>query len=157
MRVVLDRDARLPTGSSLVTTIHEAPLLVIHRELANAPRVVHARVEALHAIGVPTHGMGESSGSERLDLRATLSWLRASHHANTVLLEAGPTLLISAFSRGLVDQAVVYVPGRHARDSAIGGPAIHALRASGDWICAQCRIVACDTEITLIRRDRLEP
>jgi diaminohydroxyphosphoribosylaminopyrimidine deaminase/5-amino-6-(5-phosphoribosylamino)uracil reductase len=156
MRVVMDREARLPTDSSLVATIHESPLLIIHCDPATAPRETHARVEALRAIGVPAHDLCDAPGIQRLDLRAALSWLRASHHASTVLIEAGPTLLTGALERGLVDQAVVYVPGRHEFDSAIAGPVVHALRASGEWICARRRIVASDTEFTLIRRDRLE-
>lgn len=92
LRVVLDRELRLPPTASLLRA--EGRTLVLH-EGADA-----ARAEALCAAGAE---LAEAHG-----LAAALALL-AAREANEVLVEAGPRLAGALLQAGLADELILYL------------------------------------------------
>ncbi|MFI4970221.1 MAG: bifunctional diaminohydroxyphosphoribosylaminopyrimidine deaminase/5-amino-6-(5-phosphoribosylamino)uracil reductase RibD [Lysobacterales bacterium] len=96
MRVVLDRELRMPRGARILDGT--APTLVLHARTA-AP--VDERFANVERVAVESDERG-------LDLDAVLRVL-AARGMNEVQVEAGPTLCGALFAAGLIDELLLYV------------------------------------------------
>jgi diaminohydroxyphosphoribosylaminopyrimidine deaminase / 5-amino-6-(5-phosphoribosylamino)uracil reductase len=117
LRVVLDRELRMPTSSRLVQTARQSPVMVVtatgtpdgrRRELESAG----ARVEAI-----------DVGNDGRLSLAQVLLRLPAS--TTHLLVEPGPTLAASFLREGLADR--VWVIGSPKVIAEAGAPTAPAL------------------------------
>jgi diaminohydroxyphosphoribosylaminopyrimidine deaminase/5-amino-6-(5-phosphoribosylamino)uracil reductase len=95
LRVVFDRQARLPLGSQLIKTIDQAPVLAVV-----APDADQSRVAALRDAGAETV---VADGIE-----AALSDL-GRRSVTSLFLEGGQTLVASFVAAGQIDEARVFV------------------------------------------------
>jgi diaminohydroxyphosphoribosylaminopyrimidine deaminase/5-amino-6-(5-phosphoribosylamino)uracil reductase len=104
IRVVFDRDARLPMGSHLVRTSGLVPTVVVARnpDAARELRLFNAGVEVIRARG----------------LTASLQLLRR-HEVRSLLLEGGPTLARAFLAARLVDRIVIFRSPRRLGAGAI--------------------------------------
>jgi diaminohydroxyphosphoribosylaminopyrimidine deaminase/5-amino-6-(5-phosphoribosylamino)uracil reductase len=114
VRVVLDRELRLPDTSALATTAKKVPVWVFCSEEAAADRE-----RALGETGVVV--VRTKTGEGGLDLHAVLQAL-GTRGITRLMVEAGPKLSASFLRADLVDEAVL-VRG----PSAIGADGIDAL------------------------------
>ncbi len=96
MRVVLDRQLRIPAGYHVLDG--SIPTLVLHAGGACCPDNRYARVECAT--------VSEQRGT--LDLQAVLKLL-AARDVNELQVEAGPSLCGALFAEGLVDELLLYV------------------------------------------------
>ncbi len=96
LRVVLDRELRIPRGARILDG--SAPTLVLHARTAASVDERFANVERVAV----------ESDERGLDLDAVLRVL-AARGMNEVQVEAGPTLCGSLFAAGLVDELLLYV------------------------------------------------
>ncbi len=97
LRVILDRNLRLPAGSNLFD--RSAPTLVMHAARTPLPdRACFADTE-WQAVAESTAG---------LDLKAVLQQL-AARQINELQIEAGATLCGAWFAAGLVDELLLYI------------------------------------------------
>lgn len=104
LRVVFDRDLRLPLDCQLVRTVGDAPVLVACAH--DAPR---ERELALEAAGVEVWRAPDASmPGVPCMLAASLAML-AGRGINDVLLESGPGLLDAFHEAELVDAAIAFV------------------------------------------------
>ncbi|MGI9020150.1 MAG: bifunctional diaminohydroxyphosphoribosylaminopyrimidine deaminase/5-amino-6-(5-phosphoribosylamino)uracil reductase RibD [Solirubrobacterales bacterium] len=95
LRVVFDREARLPLGSQLVATAAQTPVLVLAG--AQAPS---ARAEALRGAGVEVAGAAT--------IAAALEEL-GSRGINSLLLEGGATLAGAFLAAGEIDELRLFL------------------------------------------------
>jgi diaminohydroxyphosphoribosylaminopyrimidine deaminase/5-amino-6-(5-phosphoribosylamino)uracil reductase len=107
LRVVIDRQARLPVRSRLVQTAAEGPVLVFV-----APDAPADRRASLEAAGVETLAADDLSGA----LRAL-----AARDVQTVLCEGGATLAGSLLRDELIDRIALFVAPRILGDPAAPG------------------------------------
>jgi diaminohydroxyphosphoribosylaminopyrimidine deaminase/5-amino-6-(5-phosphoribosylamino)uracil reductase len=114
VRVVLDRQLRMPLDSRLVATAREVPLWVVTGDGA-----VQKREQALHARGVEVLRVAAAHGG--LDLGAVLRAL-AGRGITRLMIEAGPIVSAAFVDADLVDEAVVF-----RSPNAIGAGGIDAL------------------------------
>ncbi len=126
VRVVLDSSLRTPVGSAIVRSAREAPLVIV---CARGALAAHAgRAAALAGAGAEVvEGAGHG---DRPDFGGALAALRG-RGVHQALLEAGPTLLATAFDNGLVDEAWAFVgagaaltPAEVDRACALAAPAL---------------------------------
>lgn len=95
IRIVADRNLRIPLSSRLVQTAREIPLVVVHNGNADA-----SKVEALQHAGVKTwcceslQSMLQRAGEEKIC---------------SILLEGGGTLNEALFREGLIDEVYAFV------------------------------------------------
>jgi diaminohydroxyphosphoribosylaminopyrimidine deaminase/5-amino-6-(5-phosphoribosylamino)uracil reductase len=100
-RVVFDSQARLPIDSALVSSIDEAPLIVIC-----APEAPSARRDALESAGAEvTVAPGRTP---RTRLEAALDEL-GRRRIQDLLVEGGPTLAGALFDAGEVDRMRLFI------------------------------------------------
>jgi diaminohydroxyphosphoribosylaminopyrimidine deaminase/5-amino-6-(5-phosphoribosylamino)uracil reductase len=99
VRVVLDRDLRLPVSSRLAATAHDAPVLVI--AAADAPPENEA---PLRQAGIEI--LRSKAGASGFDLTAALRLL-AGKGITRLLVEGGPKVAASLVKADLVDEAVL--------------------------------------------------
>jgi diaminohydroxyphosphoribosylaminopyrimidine deaminase/5-amino-6-(5-phosphoribosylamino)uracil reductase len=100
-RVVFDSEARLPLGSNLVRTAHEAPLVVVASRAAD-----RARTEALKAAGVEVLVAAGGNEEERaLDGLEKLGVLGIQ----AMLLEGGPRLAGAFLDAHEVDEMRIFI------------------------------------------------
>ncbi len=113
LRVVFDRQARLPLESALVRTASDVPTLVVTHD---APR---ARVERLHAARVQTMNAATVDDA-LLALRA--------RGVRSLLVEGGARLAGTFLSRALVDRLIIFqapvLLGAGARDAFADAPPV---------------------------------
>jgi diaminohydroxyphosphoribosylaminopyrimidine deaminase / 5-amino-6-(5-phosphoribosylamino)uracil reductase len=114
VRVVLDRDLRLPQASRLVQTAREVPLWLVAGVAAPVERE-----DAMRALGIDVLRVKERAG--RLDLASALTML-AGRGITRLMVEGGPTLAAALLNDDLVDAAVLL----HSRTD-IGPDGINAL------------------------------
>jgi diaminohydroxyphosphoribosylaminopyrimidine deaminase/5-amino-6-(5-phosphoribosylamino)uracil reductase len=114
VRVVLDRNLRLPLASRLVATARTAPLWVIGSMAAPGERE-----EALRAAGAEVLRVDEAAG--RLDLAAVLQAL-VSRGITRLMVEGGPIVAASFVQADLVDEVALF-----RRTHPIGADGIDAL------------------------------
>ena len=104
-RVVLDSWLRTPPEARLFDEPNEGDLAgQVH--VMSLPGSDPIRRRALEAAGAEVHS-GRGMDRHTLDLRDLWTWL-ADQGFERVMLECGPTLLLSALERGFVDQIRVY-------------------------------------------------
>lgn len=97
LRVVLDRDLRIPSSAQVLDST--APSLLLHD--ASLANVANIRSDIHHA-GVPLDAQG------RLDLNAVMTLL-AARDVNELHVEAGARLGGALLTAGLVDELLLYV------------------------------------------------
>jgi diaminohydroxyphosphoribosylaminopyrimidine deaminase/5-amino-6-(5-phosphoribosylamino)uracil reductase len=100
-RVVFDSGARLPLDSALVTSIDEAPLIVVC-----APEAASARRDGLERAGAEVIVAPGRTLSARLT--AALDEL-GRREIQDLLVEGGPTLAGSLFDAGEIDQVRLFI------------------------------------------------
>jgi diaminohydroxyphosphoribosylaminopyrimidine deaminase/5-amino-6-(5-phosphoribosylamino)uracil reductase len=133
IRVVLDRELRLPLESRLVATAGETPLWVATADAASAERE-----KALQARGVLV--LRVIAGSGKLDPASVLQCL-AGRGITRLMVEAGPILAAAFLNADLVDEAVLFRSPR-----AIGADGIDALEGLPlDVLTRSPRLVLADT------------
>jgi len=122
LRVIADRDARIPPNSRLVSTAAVSPVLVAH-----APGAPPAKVQALREKGVRTVEVRPGGGGIDIEdlFRRLAGGIPGLDPVDHVLLEGGGELAASAFAAGLVDRVVAIVApkiltGRGSRTPAGG-------------------------------------
>ena len=133
VRVVFDREARLPLDSQLVKSLDEAPLTVVH-----GPDADHRRLEALLGAGAETVLAAGASPAERV--AAALAEL-GRRGLTSLLLEGGATLIGAFAAAGQIDEARVFVaplllggPAPDVPDTALQGTATEAETVGEDTL-----------------------
>lgn len=107
LRVVLDRQARLPPESRLALTAEESPVVAFVDRHADA-----RRRQALERRGVETAGAESAADALRQLARRDVSG---------VLLEGGPTLAASLLDEGLIDLVTLFLAPMLLGDSLAPG------------------------------------
>jgi diaminohydroxyphosphoribosylaminopyrimidine deaminase/5-amino-6-(5-phosphoribosylamino)uracil reductase len=100
-RVVFDSGARLPLTSALVTSIEEAPLIVIC-----APEAASARRDALEQAGAEV--IVATGASDTVRLEAALDEL-GRREIQDLLVEGGPTFAGALFDAGEIDEIRLFI------------------------------------------------
>jgi diaminohydroxyphosphoribosylaminopyrimidine deaminase/5-amino-6-(5-phosphoribosylamino)uracil reductase len=100
-RVVFDSAARLPLDSALVSSLDEAPLIVVC-----APEAASARRDALGQAGVEV--LVASGRTPEARLAAALDEL-GRRDIQDLLMEGGPTLAGSLFDAGEIDEVRLFI------------------------------------------------
>ncbi len=130
IRVVFDRQARLPLDGALVRTAADVPVVVFVAEDAD-----QMRVTALRGAGVDVVPLPGSSGEH---IGFGLEVL-AARDVQSVFLEGGPVLAEAFLAAGAVDRVSWFVAptliGGAAAPGALGGPGLGPL-ASVPRLCA---------------------
>ena len=101
VRVVFDSRARLPVDSALVSSIDEAPLIVVC-----APEAASARRDALAGAGAEM--IVAPGGTERARLEAALDEL-GRREIQDLLVEGGPTFAGALFDAGEIDEVRLFI------------------------------------------------
>lgn len=122
MRVVFDRQARLPLDGALVRSAGDVPVVVLVAEDADGARLARlhqAGVDVVALRGGPDERIGE--GLEAL----------AARDVQSVFLEGGPVLAEAFLAAGAVDRVSWFVApvliGGATAPGALGGPGLGAL------------------------------
>ena len=118
VRVVLDRNLRIPLECQLVTTARQYPTIVVTLHRSSA-----IKSEALRSLGVEVLAMGE--GDVRSTLEIALDYL-GTKRCTHAMLECGPELMGHAMDRQCVDELECYIA-----PFILGGNAIRPVRGSG--------------------------
>ena len=100
-RVVFDSGARLPLTSALVTSIDQAPLIVIC-----APEAASARRDGLERAGAEV--IVATGRNDQARLEAALDEL-GRHEIQDLLVEGGPTFAGALFDAGEIDQVRLFI------------------------------------------------
>lgn len=116
-RVVFDSGARLPLTSALVTSIDQAPLILIC-----APEAASARRDGLERAGAEV--IVATGRNDQARLEAALDEL-GRHEIQDLLVEGGPTFAGALFDAGEIDQvrlfmAPVFIGAAEARAALEG-------------------------------------
>jgi diaminohydroxyphosphoribosylaminopyrimidine deaminase/5-amino-6-(5-phosphoribosylamino)uracil reductase len=147
IRVVLDRDLRLPLTSALVTSARQVPVWVFCGEEAASDRE-----RALAEMGVDV--LRTKAGEGGLDLHAVVQAL-STRGITRLMVEAGPTLSASFLRADLVDEALVlrgpYAIGADGIDALDGLP-LSALTEAPTLKQTAIERIGADSHIHLERR-----
>ncbi|MGC1800772.1 MAG: bifunctional diaminohydroxyphosphoribosylaminopyrimidine deaminase/5-amino-6-(5-phosphoribosylamino)uracil reductase RibD [Solirubrobacterales bacterium] len=100
-RVVFDSGARLPLTSALVTSIDQAPLILIC-----APEAASARRDGLERAGAEV--IVATGRNDQARLEAALDEL-GRHEIQDLLVEGGPTFAGALFDAGEIDQVTLFI------------------------------------------------
>lgn len=100
-RVVFDSGARLPLTSALVTSIDQAPLILIC-----APEAASARRDGLEHAGAEV--IVATGRNDQARLEAALDEL-GRHEIQDLLVEGGPTFAGALFDAGEIDQVRLFI------------------------------------------------
>jgi diaminohydroxyphosphoribosylaminopyrimidine deaminase/5-amino-6-(5-phosphoribosylamino)uracil reductase len=100
-RVVFDSQARLPPDSALVSSVDEAPLIVIC-----APQAASGRRDALEGAGAEVIVAPGRTRADRLE--AALDEL-GRREIQDLFVEGGPTLAGALFDAGEIDEARLFI------------------------------------------------
>lgn len=152
LRVIIDSNARIPTGSKIVTSARTVPTLI-----AVSDRAPQDRRDALVRAGCEVfvaHG-------DAVDLTEVMRYLGEERSIDSVLVEGGATLFWSLFAQGLVDRIQAYIApkifgGAHAPspvqgegvevpDRAIQCGEPHVMKLGND-ILIECEVCSCSPE-----------
>lgn len=142
LRVVLDRDLRLPPQARIFTRPGE--VLVLHGAHALA-----ARQQALRTAGASLQVLPLADGG--LDLAALMDVLN-QRQINELWVEAGPTLAGALIAGGWVDEWVLYVAPKLLGSDAmplarIGSP--EGLDQVRDWRLLETQVLGNDVKMVL--------
>lgn len=124
VRIVIDPRGRTPLESALVTSARSGPVLVVVGEDVETSALAACGVEIVTA---PVDDAG------RMCLRDVLVGLAARHDIQTILTEAGPTLLSYLFDEELVSEVAVFVSPQTLTDGMAPAP-IDVLGAPPAWL-----------------------
>jgi diaminohydroxyphosphoribosylaminopyrimidine deaminase/5-amino-6-(5-phosphoribosylamino)uracil reductase len=122
IRVVYDRQLRLPLDPQLVRSVEDAPVLLVCAHDASADRQL-----AFEAAGVEVWRAPDDATPGAPGLLAASLPMLAEHRINDLLLEAGPSLLDAFADEDLVDAAIAFVGGEPAPDDQPGLDLDHPL------------------------------
>jgi diaminohydroxyphosphoribosylaminopyrimidine deaminase/5-amino-6-(5-phosphoribosylamino)uracil reductase len=138
VRVVLDREARLPLGAALVRTIDQAPLWIVTGQGADNGRAGALAKAGAEILPLPPGGEG------RFDMADVLALLGA-RGITRLLVEGGAAVAQSLLDASLVDElALVEAPAELGRAGVPAPPALaEAIRPGGRF--------------ALVSQDRLGP
>ena len=140
LRVVLDRQARLPLDARLLAT--QGPVLLMHGVDA-FPK----RLDALRAHGVTCHSLPSNPDEQ---LHAVLHHL-AEQEINELHIKAGAQLSGAWLASGLVDELLVYLapkligPGRPLLEL----PPLHSLADASSWRWIDSQAFGADLRLRL--------
>lgn len=115
LRIVVDRRARLPLSSQLVTTAKDVPVLV-----ATGPDAPEEKVAALKLAGVEVLRLPAGAAGE-VSLPALCEELGRRRFTN-VLIEGGSRLLGTCFDQRLIDEVYAFVAPKLVGGAAAPGP-----------------------------------
>jgi diaminohydroxyphosphoribosylaminopyrimidine deaminase/5-amino-6-(5-phosphoribosylamino)uracil reductase len=138
VRVVLDRDLRLPTSSRLATTARETPVWIV--AVPDAPR---ENENALRDAGVEV--LRSAANAKGVDLASALRLL-ADKGITRLLVEGGPIVATSFLNADLIDEAALL-----RGPKTIGPAGIDAL----DGLPLEA--LAASARLTLAGQDKLGP
>jgi diaminohydroxyphosphoribosylaminopyrimidine deaminase/5-amino-6-(5-phosphoribosylamino)uracil reductase len=145
VRVVLDRNLRLPLVSRLATTARDIPVWVVAGS-GTAEAAAALSEQGVEVLRAPATGVG------RLDLAAVLKQL-AARGITRLMVEGGPTLATALVAADLVDEAVLFhsqkIVGPDGIDALDGLP-LTAL--TGRLERVQSAPVGADREDSYVRR-----
>jgi len=141
VRIVIDPSLRIPEGSRLVTSIDQAPVMVVTTPGAAAEQ--QARAAALRRAGVEVLELPRAAGGS-IALRPLLERLAAEREASNVLVEGGAGLLGALARESLLDELRVHIGPRLLGDpaglspvrQAAGGVSIPLSDATGYDLCS---------------------
>lgn len=105
LRVVVNPSLAIPLDANIVTTLDQAPTLMVCDESilqSQSDKPAQLRDRGIELLGVPA-----TAGS--IDLRQALQTLSVRYNVSTVLVEAGAGLLGDLFRQRLVNEAWVFV------------------------------------------------
>ena len=95
IRIVADRQARIPMESQLVSTAHEYPTIVVYGNSADEEKLQQLRDAGVTLWNCNTlTELVQRAGAEKID---------------SILLESGGTLSAALLSEGLIDEVVAFV------------------------------------------------
>ncbi len=95
IRIVADRQARIPMESQLVSTAHEYPTIVVYGNSADEDKLQQLRDAGVTLWNCNTlTELVQRAGAEKID---------------SILLESGGTLSAALLSEGLIDEVVAFV------------------------------------------------
>lgn len=100
VRVVVDTQGRLPTGSALVHSANEVPVWVLAGGVADPARLAELEATGTSVVASPVDAAG------RLDLGTALVAL-AERGLTTLMVEGGPRVASSLLDAGLVDEMLI--------------------------------------------------
>lgn len=146
MRVVLDRQLRIPLDSQLVRSASEIPLILFTSAEGSVERIDRLRGDGVRVELLPAKG---EIGSYEF----ALDWLGANRCTN-VLLECGATLLGEAFDLGEVDQIECFIAPKILGGSALRpvlGQGISKLIHASAWETRGVETLDGDVHISLFR------
>jgi diaminohydroxyphosphoribosylaminopyrimidine deaminase / 5-amino-6-(5-phosphoribosylamino)uracil reductase len=135
LRIVLDRNLRLPPDSRLGTTARQNPVWLIH-----APEAPQAAQKAWAATGARLIACPAPNG--RLDLTEALRLL-AKEGITRILSEGGGSIAASLIAENLVDELIHITAGKLI--GADGTPALAALGLQSLALAPQFSLTACQT------------
>ncbi len=145
-RIVIDPRMETPLDSKLVRSARDTPLEIW--STTDARRAAYEQAGATVVCGPTDDG--------RLDLRACLERLAASHDATMVLVEAGPALMGSLLEADLVDEARVYVApmllADHEALPPVRGRVADTLADASRFTLADLRRFGDDVRLRYVRR-----
>lgn len=147
VRIVVDRELRIPLTSRLVASAREAPLWVLHGSDADPARTHGLAERGLRLFPLPASDTG-------IDLAAALGALGAAG-LTSVLVEGGARLAASLLRAGLVDRLVwLHAPSLLGADAtaAIGELGIDQLAAMARFTRRASRAVGDDVMSEFVRR-----
>jgi diaminohydroxyphosphoribosylaminopyrimidine deaminase/5-amino-6-(5-phosphoribosylamino)uracil reductase len=118
VRVIFDSHIRTPLMARVVSTAHDAPTWILHRDGADPARVAAMTAAGVRCIRVPRDEMGIQPAAA----------LAALGHAGltSVLAEGGASLAAALLRAGLVDRVAWF-----SAPSLIGGDGFPAVQAMG--------------------------
>jgi diaminohydroxyphosphoribosylaminopyrimidine deaminase / 5-amino-6-(5-phosphoribosylamino)uracil reductase len=124
VRIVFDTGARLPTGSRLLQTLADAPVLVVC-----APDAESGRVTALEQAGATVVAVERDAGGLALERALRSLWDR---QIRSILCEGGGRLAAALLAAGLVDWLHLLIAPRLLGSAGVpafplGGP------PPGEW------------------------
>ena len=122
IRVVFDRQARLPLDGTLVRSVADAPVVVFAAEDADCGRITRLR-----DVGVDVVALGGDRGANIGEALQTL----AGRQVQSMFLEGGPILAESFLAAGAVDRVAWFVApcliGGATAPGALAGPGLGPL------------------------------
>ena len=154
IRIVLDRNLRLPPDSKLVQTAAELPLVAVCSSLAPAENLDNLKRLGVEIWQSSKHD--EARFGPATSLHVALDRL-GSIRATNVLLEAGANLLGTAIDEGLIDQIECFIAPKIVGGQALRpvlGKGVSLMQQASRWDMAQVRQLEQDIWTTLIATSR---
>ena len=142
MRVVLDRELRLPVSAKMLTLAGRTLVFTL-----NADESIKMEIEAAGAEVIVM------SQDDQNFLAAVIQYLAVQEEINEILLEAGAELSGAMLEQGLVDEIILYQAPTLMGDSGRGLfhlPSINTMKEKLDLEMVDTRMVGRDRRMTFI-------